>query len=342
MAEVGKGADPKFTRAMFVLLPFATAFARHGGDVEAVLDKNRIPIAALSSPNMLVEANAFYAAMEDMANLLGDPYFGAKLAIEAGNKGTPAIHDAAINAVTFGDFLSRLVVEISKQVDNVRYRVEVSSTAASFEIRRTITPRGASTQVDAVGVTFYVTLFKRGLGEVYDPARIAVIAPTIDGVPADFLPKSRLTKSRINGLRITFPPEWLWAPFALDWPIGEAEREEFDYGQSAAPLVHFRSVLKNNIDQRDLPLHRFAEILGLHPRRVQRILTANQTSFRKLKEDVRRDIATDLLEKTNAPISEIASQVGFADVTAFDRAFKQWTGKTPTDAREVSASQSKD
>jgi len=318
---------------MLVLLPFATAFARRGGDVEPVLRKNRIPISALSNPNMLVDACACYAAMEDMANLLGDPYFGARLAIEAGNTGTPAIRDAAVNAVTFVDFLSRLVVEIARQVDNVRYRVDVSSKSASFEVRRTITPRGATTQVDAVGVTFYVTLFKRGLGDVFDPARIAVIAPTTDGVPKDFLPKRSLLKSRINGLRITFPPEWLWAPFSLGWQIDDAQREEFGEEESEAMLVHFRAVLEDNINQRHLPLHRFAQIIGLHPRRVQRILSANGTSFRQLKEDVRRGSALDLLSNTTNPIAEIASQVGFSDVSAFDRAFKQWTGTTPTHFR---------
>ncbi len=50
MAEVGKSAEPKFTRAMVALIPFAAAFARRRGDVEQVLAKHRIPIGALSEP----------------------------------------------------------------------------------------------------------------------------------------------------------------------------------------------------------------------------------------------------------------------------------------------------
>ena len=59
---------------MVALLRFTNAFARRGGDVDAVLRKNRIPVEALSNPAMLVEATACYAAMEDMASLLGDPF----------------------------------------------------------------------------------------------------------------------------------------------------------------------------------------------------------------------------------------------------------------------------
>ena len=330
MTKLGKTADPKFTRAMVALIPFATAFARRGGDVELVLTKNRIPISALSDPTMLVEANACYAAMEDMANLLGDPYFGAMLAIEAGNTGTPAIQDAAAKALTFGDFLARFIVEIASQVDNVDHRVEVSSQAASFELRRRITPRGATTQVTSVNIAFFVTLFKRGLGDAFDPARITVLAPTTDGVPANFLPKMSLLKSRLNGMKVTFPPEWLWAPFSLGWQIDGPPKGELGDQPEENLLAHFRSVIAANIVQGELALNRFAELVGLHPRRVQRILSANQTSYRRLKEDVRHGLTLDLLANPITSIAEIASRVGFSDVSAFDRAFKQWTGKTPT------------
>lgn len=341
MVDVGKKADPKFTRAMIVLLPFAREFARRGGDVEQVLSANRIPPDALSDPRMLLEATACYVAMEDMANILCDPYLGAKLAIEAGNKGTPAIRDAAASATSFGDFLSRLILEIARQVNNVRYRLDVSYSATSFEVRRTVTPHRATTQVDAVGVVFYVTLFKRGLGDVFDPTRITVVAPTTDGVPEDFLPKRSLMKSRINGLRITFPPEWLSTPFSLDWRFDDAKRGE-DHGEEGqAFLIHIRSMIEKGIDKPELSLTRIAELVSLHPRRVQRILSANGVTFRQLKEDVRRDIAVDRLSNTRAPIADIASQVGFSDVTTFDRAFRRWTGRTPTDFRAFHASENK-
>lgn len=342
MANVAKRTNPKFTRAIVALIPFATEFARRGGDVEPILLKNRIPISALSNPTMLVEANACYAAMEDMADLLGDPFFGAKLAIEAGNTGTPVIRDAAARAVTFGDFLSRFVVEIAKQVNNVDHRVVVSSQVASFQLRRMFTPRGATTQVTSVNIAFFVTLFKRGLGDVFDPAHITVLAPTTKGVPAKFLPPRSLLKARLNGVRITFPPEWLWAPFSLGWQIEEHQKAEFGDNEDESVITHFRSVMEANIDRGDLALNCFAELVGLHPRRVQRILSANRTSYRQLKEDVRRGIAVNLLANTSTPLADIASQVGFSDLSAFDRAFKQWTGMIPTHFRRSRRSERKD
>ena len=100
-------------------------------------------------------------------------------------------------------------------------------------------------------------------------------------------------------------------------------------------IAHFGAVMEANIDRGELSLDRFADLVGLHPRRVQRLLSANRTSYRQLKEDVRRRLALDLLSNTETPIVEIASQLGFSAVSAFDRAFKHWTGKTPTEFRRT-------
>ncbi|NJN05381.1 MAG: AraC family transcriptional regulator [Rhodobacteraceae bacterium] len=330
MARVRKSEDPKFIPAWVALLPFAEAFVRRGGDVNGVLERHRIPSDVLSDPARLVEIHACYGAMEDMADLLGDPWLGAKLAIQAANRGTAAIRDAAANALLLGDFLARFVVEREKQVNNVQHRLEASSKAASFEIRRTITPRGSTRQIDAVNTAFVVAVLRRGLGTVFDPARIMVLASSTDGIPTDLVPKPSLLKSRINGVKITFPPEWLWAPFSLAWESPEPHEDVFGDAQGERVLAHFRAVIEANIGEGEQTLDRFADLVGLHPRRVQRLLSANGTSYRQLREDVRRGIALDLLANTSSPISEIAAQLGFSAPSAFDRAFRQWTGKTPT------------
>ncbi|WP_218837256.1 AraC family transcriptional regulator [Pseudothioclava arenosa] len=337
---MSKPSTPKFTRAMLVLVPLAKAFTLRGGDIEALLARNRIPLGALTDPEMLVEASACYAAMEDMAETLGDPYFGATVAIETARKGTPGLRDAASRALTLGDFLSRVVVEVSKQVDNVRYSLIVSPDVASLEIKRTIRVSKPSRQLDAVGVAFYVTVIRQGLAGTFDPKDILVTVPTTAGLPPKFLPKQALITSGINGLRISFPPQWLWTPFSLDWDMKKASRGEFaPDGASEATLAYLRSLLADNIAHHDLTLDGFAAICGLHPRRIQRILQANGTSFSQMKEDVRQSVSEDLLSNTTLPISQIALQVGLSGPAALDRAFRRWTGKTPTGFRAESAAE---
>ena len=180
---------PKFTRAALLILS-ATVFTRRGGEAKAVALNNHLPLEALTNPNLLIEASALYSAIEDMAAALGDPYFGASVAIEVAHRGTTTLMEAARDASTLGGFLSRAVTEVASQSDNVKYSLLVTADAASFEIQRTLRVPQGFTQIDAVGVCFYVTTIKHGLGASFDPKRLIVTAPSRDGIPPGFLPRS--------------------------------------------------------------------------------------------------------------------------------------------------------
>ena len=62
---------------------------------------------------------------------------------------------------------------------------------------------------------------------------------------------------------------------------------------------------------------------------LQRHLAVEGKSFQVLKDELRRDMAIVRLTSTDAALSAIAAELGFADGTAFQRAFKSWTGSTP-------------
>jgi len=57
-------------------------------------------------------------------------------------------------------------------------------------------------------------------------------------------------------------------------------------------------------------------------------LRAEDTSFHALVDSLRRELALAYLDQQVA-IQEIASLLGYADVTAFQHAFRRWTGETP-------------
>jgi len=63
---------------------------------------------------------------------------------------------------------------------------------------------------------------------------------------------------------------------------------------------------------------------------LRRKLKHEATSYPKIKDDFRRDLAIEKLCSEKLPISEIARLLGFSEPRSFSRAFKQWTGHTPT------------
>jgi AraC-like DNA-binding protein len=87
----------------------------------------------------------------------------------------------------------------------------------------------------------------------------------------------------------------------------------------------------------DLSLDTTAAALFMSSRTMSRRLAAERTSFQKIKDEMRRDLAIQQLVKTQNSVDEIALLVGFDNTPAFHRAFRTWTGSTPGTYRRQTA-----
>jgi AraC-like DNA-binding protein len=77
--------------------------------------------------------------------------------------------------------------------------------------------------------------------------------------------------------------------------------------------------------------------LETSPRTLQRRLGEHGISFRVVVEAVREQQARAYLAASELSLSAIAGRLGYAEVSAFLRAFKRWTGTTPGRVRAASA-----
>lgn len=68
-------------------------------------------------------------------------------------------------------------------------------------------------------------------------------------------------------------------------------------------------------------------------RTLQLKLKQEGTSYRAIRDSVRKSAAMDLLRDRTMPVSEIAFMLGFSEPSAFHRSFKKWTGLTPRQFR---------
>ncbi len=77
-----------------------------------------------------------------------------------------------------------------------------------------------------------------------------------------------------------------------------------------------------------------ADILQLAPYTLQRRLQDEGQSFLAIKNQVKRDMAIELLVNTMMSIEDISLQLGFAETSPFTRSFKLWTGVAPSAYRK--------
>lgn len=101
-------------------------------------------------------------------------------------------------------------------------------------------------------------------------------------------------------------------------------------------LQRVRDATRSALDGGDARLEVVARRLGVGARTLQRRLGEQGQTYARLLDEVKRETAERWVEQGTMSFGEIAFGLGFSEPSAFHRAFKRWTGRTP---REYQAQQ---
>jgi AraC-like DNA-binding protein len=96
-----------------------------------------------------------------------------------------------------------------------------------------------------------------------------------------------------------------------------------------------RTLLPEELAQGRAEARNVARKLNLSVRTLGRRLGQEGTTYKLLLDEVRKELAYSHLSGLERSRPEVASLLGFSDVTAFHRAFKRWTGQTPGNYRAL-------
>ena len=129
----------------------------------------------------------------------------------------------------------------------------------------------------------------------------------------------------------------------LDKPLVRSDQELAQFVENAPAdimtIPGFDSTLEAQIEriitQRHperlvfAPIHQLAAELGISSQTLHRRLKESATSYQKIKDNLRREVAIQKLVNEKMSVEQVADIVGFTESRSFTRAFKHWTGLTP-------------
>lgn len=90
-----------------------------------------------------------------------------------------------------------------------------------------------------------------------------------------------------------------------------------------------RTVLQAGLLTGNVSANHVAALFSMHPRTLNRHLDAYGIGYRDLVDEVRFNMAQQMLRDSRLDISEIALTLHYADSRSFIRAFRRWSGDTP-------------
>ncbi len=108
------------------------------------------------------------------------------------------------------------------------------------------------------------------------------------------------------------------------WIENQLRRLKDDMTSNKVKKILFSYLAEGAFTQQNI-----ARCLAMSPRKLQRKLNEEGTTYTELLNDFRKNMAIKLILKKVMPLSEVSCTLGFNNQSNFTRAFKRWTGTTP-------------
>lgn len=99
----------------------------------------------------------------------------------------------------------------------------------------------------------------------------------------------------------------------------------------------FQQAVVQAVQQGEVSISAVAARLGVSVRGLQRRLAAQNTQYQAELDRIRRTLADQYLKDLRLGLADIALLLGYSEQSAFQRAYKHWTGETPQKSRQRDA-----
>jgi AraC-like DNA-binding protein len=105
--------------------------------------------------------------------------------------------------------------------------------------------------------------------------------------------------------------------------------------EKADILNRAKAAIIDNLGSGNVNETSVAEALHMTPRNMHRKLQKEDSTFKILLTEIRRELAQQYIQDRSKTLTEISFLLGFSEVSSFSRAYKGWTGQPPSEARQV-------
>ncbi len=322
---------------MALIRAMVLAYQARGMDPSQALEQAQIAPAQLKNPTASITATQMEVISGAAMRELDDEGLGCfARALPWGSYGLLA--RASLSSPTLGVALKRWCRHHGLLAPDATLSMEVDGEVASI-VLHLHRDRGPMTELCAVSLLRNI----HGLASWYVKSRIALLGaqfpyaapPHAEAYAVLF---DAPTRFDVEHAAIHFDARYLSLPVRRD----EAAMNQLlqralpltvrSYRRDRLLVQRVRQVLASR-PQDAHNANDLAALLNTSPRTLHRQLKDEGASLQGLKDEVRRQRATELLLRTKRPIKQVAEAAGFQNEKSFIRAFKGWTGQSPGDWR---------
>jgi AraC-like DNA-binding protein len=312
------------------ILAIPEVLAELGVDPSQVLAMARLDPDQFSRPNDFISYLAGAKLIDHCVKITGCDDFGLRVGMRRSAESVGLAGFAAINAATVREALQTFVASLRLTDTGTTLGLETKDGYASWSVIVPGVP--AHDPIGDICLAISQNVMRRMCGPDWRAARVYLTGAR----RRDPQRYSQFFQAPIsfgeNRARLLFPEK------ILDRPVQNRDRHlhevlspllsnaiEQAQRQFLSELIR---VLRGQLFSGELTPARAAAALQISPRTLARRLAEDQATFTELAQQVRFEAAQSLL-RSGKSLPGIAALLGYSDQTAFIRAFRHWSGKTP-------------
>jgi AraC-like DNA-binding protein len=308
-----------------------------GADSVQVFADARVDLALFADADAVISFAARGRLLQQCVSATGCAHFGFLL----GQRNT--LDDLGLVGLLVkyspdvGSALRSLVRYFHLRVRGAVVTLDLDGDAASLGYEIYQRQSEASDQIIDGALAFEFNILRKLCGPDWQPTEVCFIHRE----PADTGPFRRLFQCPLSfdagRNALVFHASWLDRHLPTDDPalrkLLQTRIDALEAEQGSDLSAQVRSVLRTALLTRHAGAEQIAALFSMHPRTLARHLEARGTRFQVLVDEVRFEIARQLLAQSRMVVREVAKTLDYADASAFTRAFRRWSGQTPSQWR---------
>ncbi|WP_268263322.1 AraC family transcriptional regulator [Pseudomonas morbosilactucae] len=303
-----------------------------GLDLTMALANADIDPQLLNAPKARVSATSFARLWVEIADLLDDEFFGIDTHPMRRGSFKLMCH-ALLDCSTLGQALQRMLSFLRLVLDDIHGELQVEGDQAFIVVH----DQGVLRRLFAYGTWFILVhglscwlvnqriplhrlSFRASRPEDQSDYRMRFC----EDIEYDASVTQVSFDKKFLDMKIAQSPATV-AAFLKESPGSLLVKYRNDDSLSAQIRRYLRGSSPEKWPERD----ELAVILHMSNSTLQRRLQAEGTHYQNLRDNLRRDMAIDLLSRGDMTVTQVAAATGFEETSAFHRAFKKWTGVSP-------------
>jgi AraC-like DNA-binding protein len=316
----------------------AMALEMEGVNSRELFEKAGIPYQSTADPSHRIESRKITRLFKLAVEATGNPCFGLKPIVYMHPATFHALGYSLYASSTLYDFCQRLTRFFRLLSDNALHHLYEDEDAYRLVIEVTNPELAIESQDGWVGCIVFIcrSIYRPD----FNPLRIELTRPKPESHAEDF---QRFFKTPIifsaKEITICFDKKDMHVQLP-------AASTELALRNDEVAMEHLARLDRNDIVRQveakivellptgECSKERISSQLNISLRNLHNKLEKKGTSYQEILEDLRSGLALQYIKQDNMSISEITYLLGFSDTSNFSRAFKRWTGVSPSQYRK--------